>query len=78
MLGPHGVQVNAVAPGPIETDMLRRAAAPERREQLLKAVYSKRAGRPDEVADVIRWLASEAPVLVNGAVIDVTDGSFLR
>jgi len=78
VLGPHGVQVNAVAPGPIETDMLRRAAAPERREQLLKAVYSKRSGRPDEVADVIRWLAVDAPVLVNGAVIDVTDGSFLR
>ena len=78
VLGPHGVQVNAVAPGPIETDMLRRAAAPERREQLMKAVYSKRAGRPGEVADVIRWLATDAPVLINGAVIDVTDGSFLR
>jgi len=77
-LGPHGIQVNAVAPGPIETDMLRRAAAPERREQLMKAVYSKRAGRPEEVADVIRWLATDAPVLINGAVIDVTDGSFLR
>ena len=77
-LGPHGIQVNAVAPGPIETDMLRRAAAPERRELLMKTVYSKRAGRPDEVANVIRWLATDAPVLVNGAVIDVTDGSFLR
>ena len=77
-LGPHGVQVNAVAPGPIETDMLRRAAAPERREQLLKAVYSKRAGRPEEVAGVIRWLVTDAPALINGAVIDVTDGSFLR
>jgi 3-oxoacyl-[acyl-carrier protein] reductase len=77
-LGPHGIQVNAVAPGPIETDMLRRAAAPERREQLMKSVYSKRAGRPEEVADVIRWLATDAPVLINGAVIDVTDGSFLR
>jgi len=77
-LGPYGVQVNAVAPGPIDTDMLHRAAAPERREQLLKSVFSRRAGRPGEVAEVIRWLANEAPVLVNGAVIDVTDGSFLR
>jgi 3-oxoacyl-[acyl-carrier protein] reductase len=77
-LGRHGVQVNAVAPGPIDTDLLHKAAAPERREQLMKLVYTGRVGRPDEVAGVILWLAAQATELVNGAVIDVTDGSFLR
>jgi len=76
-LGPHGIQVNAVAPGPIDTPLLGNAQ-PERIEQLMKAVYTRRKGRPDEVAEAIRWLALDAPPIVNGAVIDITDGCFLR
>jgi 3-oxoacyl-[acyl-carrier protein] reductase len=76
-LGPHGIQVNAVAPGPIDTDLLKNAQ-PERVEQLMKVVYTRRKGKPEEVAEAIRWLALEAPPILNGAVIDVTDGCFLR
>jgi len=76
-LGPHGIQVNAVAPGPIDTPLLDKAQ-PERVEALMKQVYTRRKGRPEEVAEAVRWLALEAPAIINGAVIDVTDGSFLR
>ena len=76
-LGPHGIQVNAVAPGPVETDLLRNAQ-PERIEALMKLVYTRRVGRPEEVAETIRWLALEAPETINGAVIDITDGCVLR
>ena len=76
-LGPHGIQVNAVAPGPIDTPLLDKAQ-PERVEQLMKVVYTRRKGRPEEVAEAIRWLALDAPPIINGAVIDVTDGCFLR
>jgi 3-oxoacyl-[acyl-carrier protein] reductase len=76
-LGPHGIQVNAVAPGPIDTPLLDRAQ-PERIDELMKKVYTRRKGRPEEVAEAVRWLALEAPPIINGAVIDVTDGSFLR
>jgi NAD(P)-dependent dehydrogenase (short-subunit alcohol dehydrogenase family) len=76
-LGPHGIQVNAVAPGPIDTPLLDKAQ-PERVEQLMNAVYTRRKGKPEEVAEAIRWLAMDAPAILNGAVIDVTDGSFLR
>ena len=76
-LGPHGIQVNAVAPGPIDTDLLKNAQ-PERVEQLMRVVYTRRKGRPEEVAEAIRWLATDAPPILNGAVIDVTDGCFLR
>jgi NAD(P)-dependent dehydrogenase (short-subunit alcohol dehydrogenase family) len=76
-LGPHGIQVNAVAPGPIDTALLDRAQ-PERVEQLMRQVYTRRKGRPAEVAEAIRWLALEAPPIVNGAVLDITDGCFLR
>ena len=76
-LGPHGIQVNAVAPGPVETELLKKAQ-PERIAALMKAVYTRRVGKPEEVAEAIRWLALEAPVTINGAVVDITDGSFLR
>jgi len=76
-LGPHGIQVNAVAPGPVETELLRKAQ-PERIEQLMRNAYTRRAGRPEEIAEAIRWLALDAPVVLNGAVIDVTDGCYLR
>ena len=77
LLGPHGIQVNAVAPGPIDTPLLDKAQ-PERVEALMKQVYTRRKGRPEEVAEAVRWLAVDAPAIINGAVIDVTDGSFLR
>ena len=76
-LGPHGIQVNAVAPGPIDTPLLDKAQ-PERVEELMKKVYTRRKGRPEEVAEAIRWLALDAPPIINGAVLDITDGSFLR
>jgi 3-oxoacyl-[acyl-carrier protein] reductase len=76
-LGPQGIQVNAVAPGPIDTELLRHAQ-PERVEQLMRAVYTRRVGKPEEVAEAIRWLALEAPAILNGAVLDITDGCFLR
>jgi 3-oxoacyl-[acyl-carrier protein] reductase len=76
-LGPHGIQVNAVAPGPIDTPLLDKAQ-PERVEELMKKVYTRRKGRPEEVAEAIRWLALEAPEIINGAVLDITDGSLLR
>ena len=77
LLGPHGIQVNAVAPGPIDTPLLDKAQ-PERVEELMTRVYTRRKGRPEEVAEAIRWLALDAPPILNGAVIDVTDGCFLR
>jgi 3-oxoacyl-[acyl-carrier protein] reductase len=77
LLGPQGIQVNAVAPGPVETDLLKNAQ-PERIEALMKLVYTRRTGRPEEVAETIRWLALEAPATINGAVIDITDGCLLR
>jgi len=77
LLGPKGIQVNAVAPGPIDTPLLDRAQ-PERVAQLMNVVYTRRKGKPEEVAEAIRWLALDAPVIINGAVVDITDGCVLR
>jgi len=77
LLGPHGIQVNAVAPGPIDTALLDKAQ-PERVQELMTKVYTRRKGEPEEVAEAIRWLALDAPEIINGAVLDITDGCFLR
>jgi len=76
-LGRHGIQVNAVAPGPVDTDLLKRID-PARREGLLKVVYSGRVGRPDEIAAAITWLCTASPTIVNGAILDINDGTYPR
>ncbi len=77
LLGPHGVVVNAVAPGPVETDML--AVIPEeRKEAIRKAVYTGRFARAEEVAKAMFWLATECPEYINGTCIDINNGAFPR
>jgi 3-oxoacyl-[acyl-carrier protein] reductase len=76
-LARHGIQVNAVAPGPVDTDLLQRVD-PARREGLLKLVYSGRVGKPEEIAATIAWLATTAPPIINGAIVDINDGTYPR
>ena len=61
----------------IDTPLLDKAQ-PERVAELMKKIYTGRKGKPGEVAEAIRWLAVDAPPIINGAVIDITDGCFLR
>jgi len=65
----RGVTVNAVAPGLIETDMTEGIA-----ENLLEHVPAQRAGTPDEVAECVRFLASEGAAYVNGVCLTVDGG----
>lgn len=77
LLGPHGIQVNAVAPGPVETDML--GTIPEfRKEAVLRSVYTGRFAHADEVAKAMVWLATESPEYINGICIDINNGAFPR
>ena len=76
-LGPHGVMVNAVAPGPTLTAMYEQL--PQlRKDGVMRSVYSGRMCTPDEVAAAILWLGSASPAYVNGATLDVNDGSYPR
>jgi 3-oxoacyl-[acyl-carrier protein] reductase len=65
----RGVTVNAVAPGLIETDMTEGIA-----DNLLEHVPAQRAGTPDEVAECVRFLASEGAAYVNGVCLTVDGG----
>jgi len=76
-LGPYGVLVNAVAPGPTETVMYDQLPQ-SRRDDVMRAVYSGRACQPHEVAGAVFWLGSASPEYVNGTTLDVNDGSYPR
>ncbi len=72
-LAPRGITVNAVAPGFIETDMTA-GLSPRAKERLLEAIPMGRLGRPEEVAGVVVFLASEAANYITGQTIAVDGG----
>jgi NAD(P)-dependent dehydrogenase (short-subunit alcohol dehydrogenase family) len=70
-----GVRVNAVAPGPVETDMLARlTGAPDKKAAFLSSVPLKRGARSEEIADAIVFLASEKATFITGQIIRVNGG----
>lgn len=73
-LGPQGVRVNAVRPGLIETDIHASGGQPDRAQRLGAAMPIGRAGRPEEVAEAIVWLLSDAASYTTGAILDVAGG----
>ena len=72
-LGPKGVRVNAVAPGFIDTPILQ--SIPEKvLQHMREQVPLHRLGRPEEIANVYAFLASDEASYINGAVIEVSGG----
>jgi len=72
---PFGVRVNAVAPGPIDTDLLTRfTGSADKKAGLVAGIPLKRAGKPEEIADAILFLASEKASFITGQIIDVNGG----
>src|ERR1700730_3776686 len=77
ILGPSGIRVNAVAPGVIDTDMSNFTKTEAGREVALGMQALKRLGKPDDVADVVAFVASDAARWITGASIPVDGGSKL-
>jgi NAD(P)-dependent dehydrogenase (short-subunit alcohol dehydrogenase family) len=70
-----GVRVNAVAPGPIETAMLDRFTGnADRKAGLVAGVPLKRAGKPQEIADTIVFVASSKASFITGQIVSVNGG----
>jgi NAD(P)-dependent dehydrogenase (short-subunit alcohol dehydrogenase family) len=70
-----GVRVNAVAPGPVETEMLTRFAGnADRKAGLVAGIPLKRAGRPEEIADAIVFASSDKASFITGQIIAVNGG----
>jgi 3-oxoacyl-[acyl-carrier protein] reductase len=77
IFGPSGIRVNAVAPGVIDTDMSNFTKSDAGRQVALGMQALKRIGKPDDVADVIVFLASDKARWITGASIPVDGGSKL-
>ncbi|MDI6892441.1 MAG: 3-oxoacyl-[acyl-carrier-protein] reductase [Actinomycetota bacterium] len=72
-LASRGIRANAIAPGFIETDMTRRLSE-EVRERLIKQIPLTRLGSPEDVANLVAFLASEESSYITGEVIKVDGG----
>ena len=77
ILGPSGIRVNAVAPGVIDTDISNFTKTEAGREIALGMQALKRIGKPEDVADVVTFVASDAARWITGASIPVDGGSKL-
>jgi NAD(P)-dependent dehydrogenase (short-subunit alcohol dehydrogenase family) len=73
-LGPHGITVNAISPGYVDTERLGTTLPRERLEALARQIPVGRIGTPAEVGAAVAFLASDAAGFVNGAVLDITGG----
>jgi len=69
-LGPKGIRVNAVAPGIIETDMMK-AVPKEVIDPLIAKIPLKRLGQPEDIANAFAFLASDEASYINGVILSV-------
>lgn len=76
-LAPHGIRVNAVCPGPIETDMSQQWT-PEYREKVFSSIPLRRLGKGTDVANVAVFLASEMSAFIVGESINVNGGKYMN
>ena len=73
----HGITVNAVARGVIDTELIRENVAPATREQLIKAIPLGRIGTIKNVGDTIAFLTSDEAEYITGATIDINGGLWM-
>ena len=75
-MAPHGIRVNAVCPGPVETDMTRQWAD-DYRTKVVASVPLGRLGEPSEIAGLVAFLASDAASFITGQTIDANGGTLM-
>lgn len=75
-LAPHGITVNAVAPGPIATELFDAVNPPDspRTEKIIQGIPVKRIGRPEDIANAVSFFLSDASGYVTGQTLYVCGG----
>ena len=74
---PHGITVNAVCPGLIDTEMVRSTISDERAASYAASFPISRLGQPSEVAELVAFLASDRAAYITGASLDINGGDLM-
>ena len=75
-LAPYNIRVNAVAPGLVDTDM-GDYKKDEEQEKILQVISMKRKGTPEEIAEVVYFLATDASSFITGSIINADGGRLI-
>lgn len=75
-LAPYGINVNAVSPHAIETEMSAQWSA-ERRKEIIASIPLGRLGKPEDVAKAVLFLASDEASFITGEILDVNGGALM-
>jgi NAD(P)-dependent dehydrogenase (short-subunit alcohol dehydrogenase family) len=77
-LGPHGISVNVLAPGPVDTEIMGGRLTEERKTSMSAGIPLGRVGQPEEIAATVAFLLSEGGGYINGATIQIDGGKHMH
>ena len=77
-LARHGIRVNAIAPGPIETPMMNSALTSQQREAYVRQIPLGRLGQPQDIGNAAVFLCSDEASFITGVTLPVSGGTDLR
>jgi 3-oxoacyl-[acyl-carrier protein] reductase len=77
-LAPQGVRVLAISPGTVDTNIQRKLTPPEIMEQLLSTNPLGRAGKPEEIGEIVAFMATDHASFVVGETIEINGGVYMR
>lgn len=75
-MAPYGIRVNAVCPGPVETDMSTQWS-PDYRKSVTARIPLGRLGTPEQIAEIVAFLASDASGVITGETINANGGTYM-
>ena len=77
-LGPHGITVNAIAPGPVDTDIMGGTLSEERKAELVADLVVNRVGTPQDIAAAIGFLMGPESGYISGQTLNVDGGLYMH
>ncbi|UFU06574.1 SDR family NAD(P)-dependent oxidoreductase [Ruania halotolerans] len=77
-LGPHGITVNAISPGPIDTDIMGGTLSEERKDELVRDLVVNRVGTVEDIAAAISFLVSAESGYITGQTLNVDGGLYMH